>query len=61
MIEQLYSTKGHTMMEADSIHSTLEKIFKPPIYSPLDYVARMRLARPKQSYNIKVLNFDFFF
>lgn len=48
------------MMEADSVHSTLEKIFKPPIYSPSDYIARMRLARPKQPYNIKVLNFDFF-
>jgi len=47
-------------MEADSVHSTLEKIFKPPIYSPSDYIARMRLARPKQPYNIKVLNFDFF-
>lgn len=41
------------MMEADSVHSTLEKIFKPPIYSPSDYIARMRLARPKQPYILK--------
>ncbi|KAL5237223.1 hypothetical protein ACI65C_004633 [Semiaphis heraclei] len=50
----LASALRHTMMEADSVHSTLEKIFKPPIYSPSDYIARMRLARPKQPYNIKV-------
>lgn len=33
VIEQLYLCKRHTMMEADSVHSTLEKIFKPQIYS----------------------------
>ncbi|KAF2894129.1 hypothetical protein ILUMI_12043 [Ignelater luminosus] len=53
--------KGHTMMEADSVHSTLEQYFKPPMNSPMDYVARMRVARPKQPYKIKVLNYDFFF
>ncbi|CAG9825823.1 unnamed protein product [Phaedon cochleariae] len=59
IIQQLYLEKGHTMMEADSVHSTLEQYFKPPINSPSDYIARMRLARPKQPYNIKVLGFTF--
>lgn len=32
IIEQLYLCKGHKTMEADSVHFTLEKIYKPPIY-----------------------------
>ena len=60
VIEQLILEKGHTMMEADSVHSTLEKIFVPPIYGPTDYVAQMKLARPKQPYSIKVLDYTFF-
>lgn len=48
------------MMEADSVHSTLERQFNPPIYSPLDYVARMRSARPKHPYTVKQVHFDFF-
>jgi len=40
-IEQLFLCKDHTMMEVDSVHSTLEHYFKPPIYSPSDYITRM--------------------
>lgn len=59
-IEQLFLQKGHTMMEADSVHATLEKYFIPPINSPMDYIARMRQARPKQPYDVKVLDHRFF-
>ncbi|KAF6216788.1 hypothetical protein GE061_001138 [Apolygus lucorum] len=59
-IQQLYLEKGHTMMEVDSVHATLEKYFRPPINSPADYVARMRLARPTQPYNVRVVDFSFF-
>lgn len=59
-IEQLYLEKGHTMMEADSVHATLEKYFKPPINSPSDYFAKMRVARPTQPYNVRVLDYAFF-
>lgn len=59
-IEQLYLEKGHTMMEADSVHATLEKYFKPPINSPADYIALMRLARPSNPYTVKVLDYTFF-
>jgi hypothetical protein len=45
-IEHLYLEKGHTQMEADSVHSTLESYFNPPIYAPSDYISRMRLGRP---------------
>ncbi|KAK4876277.1 hypothetical protein RN001_012699 [Aquatica leii] len=37
-IVQLFLEKGHTMMEDDSVHSTLEALFKPPICSPEDYI-----------------------
>lgn len=60
IIEQLILEKGHTMMEADSVHATLEQYFKPPINAPSDYIARMRLARPKQPYNVNVVDFNFF-
>lgn len=43
IIEQLFLEKGHTMMQADNVHSVLEHLFKPPINSPSDYIARMRL------------------
>lgn len=47
-------------MEADNVHSTLEHYFKAPIYSPGDYISRMRLARSKQLYKIHNLAFSFF-
>lgn len=60
IIEQLILEKGHTMMEADSVHSTLEALFKPPICSPGDYVSRMRTARPKKPYIVKQVDHTFF-
>lgn len=59
-IQQLYLEKGHTMMEADSVHSALEHYFYEPINSPTDYIARMRMARPSNPYNVKVVDFTFF-
>lgn len=59
-VQQLYLEKGHTMMEADAVHSTLEQYFNPPINSPTDYIARMRMARKNQPYKIKSLDFSFF-
>lgn len=59
-IEQMFLEKGHTMMECDSVHATLEKLFVPPINSPSDYIAQMKLARPKQPYNVRVIDYSFF-
>lgn len=59
-VEQIILEKGHTMMEVDSVHSTLEHCFKPPIYTPADYVSRMRQARRKQPYLIHHVDFSFF-
>ena len=60
IIESLYLEPGHTMMEADSVHSTLEYMFVAPIFAPSDYLTRMELARPRQPYKVKVLEFSFF-
>lgn len=47
-------------MEVDNVHSTLEHYFKPPLYSPSDYITRMWMARPNQPYNVKLLDYSFF-
>jgi len=54
-IEQLFLTKGHY-----DGGLTLEHYFKTPLYSPGDYISRMRIARKKQPYNIKVIEYSFF-
>ncbi|KAK4880977.1 hypothetical protein RN001_004296 [Aquatica leii] len=59
-IDQIYLKKGHTMMQADSVHSTLEHYFNPPINSPADYISRMRAARSKKPYNVILLDYTFF-
>lgn len=58
-IEQIILEKGHTMMEVDSVHSTLEKKCKAPIFSPTDFVSRMRECRPSQPYIINYLDYNF--
>ena len=38
-IEQLYLERGHTMMEADSVHATSDQLFKTTeIYTPSHYL-----------------------
>ena len=60
-VEQLILEKGHTMMEVDSVHATLENIWsKQDIYSPTDYLCYMRQARPKQPYEVKSVDYTFF-
>lgn len=59
-ILHLYLTKDHTMMEADRVHSTLERLFNLPINSPSDYIALMRKSCVKNPYSIKVLDYTFF-
>lgn len=59
-ISQVILEKGHTMMEVDSVHSTLEQNFRPPIYSPAEYHTRMRMARPDQPFRLNVIDHTFF-
>lgn len=44
-------------MEVDRVRSTLENIFKPPIFTPADYAERVKQARPSQPYFVKCRNF----
>ena len=63
-IEQIILEKGHKRMEVDSVHSTLERLFNPPIYTPAHYVSRMEAARNKKKgahpYIINHLDHSFF-
>ena len=61
-IEQKYLCKGHTQMEAESMHSKIEHAIKnKPVYSPLDYVYAARFDRniPKP-HHVRHLSHDFF-
>jgi hypothetical protein len=61
VIEQLYLEKGHTMMEADAVHSVLERKFRShAIYAPSNYIYLMRQARLNQPYEVQQLNYSFF-
>ena len=61
VVTQKYLTKGHTQMECDSVHSTIEtKKRGKPIYSPHNYVELMREARPTHKYTVKYLTHEFF-
>lgn len=47
--EQLFRAEGHTMMEADNVHSALEHYFIAPMYSPSgigDVRVVLRVQRP---------------
>ena len=52
-IVQKYLEKGHTQMEVDSVHSTIERKLKTrSIYYPGNYVEVMQEARPAQPYEV---------
>lgn len=61
-IEQKFLEKGHTQMEADSIHSTIERKLKNiDINVPADYVGVCLKARKFPSpYKVKYLDYTFF-
>lgn len=62
VIEQKYLEKGHTQMEADSMHAMIEKKLKNrKINVPADYINVCREARrtPK-AYSVEYLHHNFF-
>lgn len=64
IIEQKYLEVGHTQMEADSIHSTIERKLKrnQEICVPADYIRIMKSAREKPSqYNVIPLTHNDFY
>lgn len=61
IIEQLILERGHTMMEADTVHAQLQTLFDHSvIYAPSDYVYLMRQARPEKPFVVENVNFSFF-
>lgn len=60
-ITQKYLEPGHTQMECDSIHSTIEQaLVNKEISSPANYVEAIKNARRKQPYKVKYLDHNFF-
>lgn len=53
-----YLQKGHTQMEVDSVHSTIERRLKNrDIYLPHDYIAVCKEARRGQPYNVRYMSY----
>lgn len=61
-IVQKYLEKGHTQMEADSVHAQIEKQVRKRIFNcPADYVSAIENARKNpSSYSVKYLDHTFF-
>lgn len=60
-ITHKYLEKGHTQMECDSMHSTIERQLKNrDIYSPAQYVDVCRNARLTKPYIVEYLQHTFF-
>ena len=61
-IEQKVLERGHTQMEVDSAHATIERRLKNvDIFSPLDYVQLIQAARVNpRPYEVQYLKYDFF-
>lgn len=62
IIEQKFLEVGHTQMEADSMHSTIERALKnKDINVPAEYVEVCRSARKKpKPYDVTYLSHEFF-
>lgn len=66
VIEQKFLESGHSYMEVDSMHSSIEKAKKHvPVYTIHDWMTIFRMARTarsnKKPYNVKELKFKDFF
>jgi len=61
-IIQKYLEKGHTQMECDSVHSTIERQYKNvDVYLPSQFVVHSITARKvPMPYRAKLLNYSFF-
>lgn len=60
-IYQKYFEKGHSQMEVDSVHSSIERKLKNrDIYLPTDYIAICREARIKNPYVVKYMSYEDF-
>ena len=55
-IDHIYMESGHSQMECDSAHSTIESAIKhQDIYSPLDYYRIVAMARRKNPFRVRIV------
>lgn len=60
-IYQKFFEKGHSQMEVDSVHATIERKLKnKDIYLPTDYISVCREARKTNPYLVKYINYSDF-
>jgi hypothetical protein len=58
IVDQKFLTSGHTQMEVDAIHSSIERLKKNvTIYTPRDWVNIIKLARRKKPYKVNELTY----
>jgi hypothetical protein len=56
-IDHIYLESGHSQMECDSVHSTIEKAKRTvPIYAPMDYYIVNAGARHKNPYAVHAMS-----
>lgn len=59
LITQKYLVAGHTQMECDSMHSTIERKMKMDIITPRDYMIILQTARIRpKPYHVKMVKHD---
>lgn len=59
VIEQKFLESGHTDMEVDSMHSTIERAKRNiPVYTPGDWATIIRAACVKKPYDVDILVFQ---
>ena len=51
---------GHTHMEVDSVHSSIERQLKKNVFVPQNYVEAMSQCRPHQPFQIRYIDHTFF-
>lgn len=60
-VTQKYLERGHTQMEVDSVHSSIEvRLKNRNIYYPGNYCDVFRECRPQQPYELRELTHEFF-
>lgn len=60
--EHKFLTKGHTQMECDSMHSSIEYVKNNRcVYTLHGWSDNLAMARRKNAYNVKIMQFHDFF
>lgn len=60
-IQQKYLVVGHTQMECDSVHATIERKKKgKELFVPADFATIIKQARLSKPYEVRYLNHNFF-